>query len=52
MLNNEELYNINGGVTISGTLINSIAKLITTILDLGRAIGSAIRMVGSGSKCK
>ena len=44
ILNKEELNNvIGGGTNISGTLLNSISKLIETLLDLGRSIVSAIR---------
>lgn len=50
ILNDIELVNINGGA-ISGTLLNAIAKLITTVFDIGRAIGSAISMSKTGSKC-
>ena len=52
MLSNQELIKIEGGATtISGTLLNAVAKLITTVLDIGRAIGSAISMIKSGNKC-
>lgn len=50
-LENNELLKIEGGINISGTLLNSIAKLISTIFDIGRAIGSAISMTKSGRKC-
>jgi hypothetical protein len=43
-MKDNELILVNGGSNISGTLINSIAKMISTFLDLGRAIGSSIRM--------
>ncbi len=39
-----ELYEIKGG-GISTTLLNSIARLITTVLDLGRTVGSSIRRI-------
>ena len=43
---------INGGATnISGTLLNAVAKLISTVLDIGRVIGSAISMLKTGTKC-
>ena len=43
-LNNYELINISGGnVGISATMINAIARGITVVYSLGRAIGSAIR---------
>ncbi len=50
---NEELQTIIGGATsISGTLINSVCKLVSTLLGLGRAVGSAIRTAQTGIKCK
>lgn len=48
---NEELTLIVGG-GISGTLINSVVKAATFILELGRAVGSAIRNATSGIKCR
>lgn len=50
-MNNEALILIKGGATISGTLLSSIAKLINTFLEMGRSIGSALRMIRSGKKC-
>lgn len=43
-LNNEEMLEVYGGATssVSTTLLNSISRLVTTILDLGRTIGSFI----------
>ena len=49
-LNKEELLNIEGG-SISGTLISSITRGINTVLDMGRALGNAIRRIGSGNVC-
>ena len=47
-----ELMNIYGGSSsLSGTLINSISKLITTLLDLGRTIGSAINYSKNNKTC-
>ncbi|MDD2504723.1 MAG: hypothetical protein PHF21_00420 [Bacilli bacterium] len=51
ILNKYELHEIKGGAAISGTLLNAIAKLITTVFDIGRAIGSAISMSQSKKKC-
>lgn len=50
-LTNKEMYVIDGGVNISGTLLNAIAKLINTIFDVGRSIGTAINMSRNGRKC-
>lgn len=52
-LDDKRLICVVGGATqISGTLLNSISKLITTLLDVGRAIGSAIRYKVSNYTCK
>lgn len=52
IISNEELNNVIGGASnISGTLINSIVKLIETLLDLGRSIGSAVRYKKSNITC-
>ena len=51
IIDNNELVNIVGG-GISGTLINSIVKAASFLLELGRAVGSAIRSAQTGVKCK
>ena len=43
MLVREELLLINAGASISGTLINSVVKAFNLVLEVGRALGSAIR---------
>lgn len=51
-LKEQELYNINGGgITINATLINAFARAISTVLDLGRTVGSAIRRLYSKNYC-
>lgn len=50
-LREDELLSVVGGINITGTLINSLIKGISTFLDLGRALGSAIRRVVSGGMC-
>jgi hypothetical protein len=45
-----ELKEIHGGA-ITGTLINSLTKGVNTFLDLGRAVGNAIRRIGSKDIC-
>ena len=51
-MSNQDLMNIQGGSTnISGSLLNSVATLINTVLGVGRTIGSAVRMAISGSRC-
>lgn len=46
-----ELYLIEGGVNISGTLLKSFSSLINSIAELGRNFGSAIRRIGSNKMC-
>lgn len=48
-LEKEELICINGG--IAATTINYLSKLITTVFDIGRALGSAIRRIESDNIC-
>ena len=49
-LNRNELLNVYGG-TISATLINAIVKGFSVIVDLGKALCSAIRRAVSGKTC-
>lgn len=51
-LNNEELVKIYGGaITMNSTLLNSIARIVTTLLDLGRSVGAAIARYRSKNYC-
>lgn len=46
----EELINIKGGA-ISGNFLNYLSKLITTIFDIGRTIGSTFNYIKNGKTC-
>lgn len=50
-LKDDELKKIIGGTAITASLLASIARVGTFVLDLGRAIGSAIRRSTSGKTC-
>ncbi len=51
-LTNNELVEVTGGaISINSTFINSIARIISTILDTGRAIGSAISRMRHKNYC-
>jgi hypothetical protein len=50
-LENSYLIKIEGGAGISGTLINAFSRGITTLLELGRSLGNAIRRVTSNKVC-
>jgi len=49
ILTKEELLKIKGGV--SASFINSIARGITVLFDLGKAIGSAIYRISTKTVC-
>ena len=42
---------IGGGISFSGAVLNAIKGCITTIVDIGRTVGSAIRRIGNGNLC-
>lgn len=50
-LSNQELREINGGA-ITASLLNAISRAISTTLNLGQVIGSAIRRAFSKNYCK
>lgn len=49
-LTDQELFKIQGGA-LSASLLNAFARAVSTILDLGRTIGSAIRRMYSKNYC-
>ncbi len=50
MISKEELLKITGGDLTSG-MLNALARGLSTLTDLGRALGSAIRRMVSGKIC-
>ena len=50
MINNIELMEIKGG-GLSTTIANTIVKVITTAMEFGRTVGTAIRRAINKSKC-
>lgn len=50
-LDNNQLINICGGGAISGSLFNSIGRVLENIMDIGRSLGTSIRMIYSGRTC-
>ena len=52
ILNNETLVKVNGGgLKLSAALFNSISRGINTMLELGRTIGTSIRMAFTKKIC-
>ncbi len=50
-LEKQQLLEIRGGISLSGSLLNYIIKGFNTILELGRNLGSSIRRIQNGSIC-
>ena len=50
-LNSKELMNIDGG-GFTAAFLNAASRAISTLLDLGRNLGSALRRTFSRSICK
>jgi len=51
MLKSEDLIKVRGG-GITATLLNSLSRLVETILNLGQLVGSSIRRSMSKKSCK
>jgi len=50
-LTDEECLLVSGGFTFSGSLLNGIYRSINSLLDLGRSIGTSLRMLKEGRIC-
>lgn len=51
-MKDEELIEIKGGsIRFGSTLLNSVSRILNTITDLGRTVGTSIRMLVSGRRC-
>lgn len=48
----EELVNVKGGASINTSVVNSVVKAISTAMEFGRTVGSAIRRAISGTRCR
>ena len=47
----EELIKVQGGAPISATMINAVARCLGALYDLGRALGTGIRMIRGKNYC-
>ena len=50
-LNNKELMNVEGGAGLTASFLNAASRAISTLMELGRNLGSAIRRTINGSVC-
>lgn len=51
-IKSDDICLIEGGLSVSGTLINSFVAGIKILLEVGRSLGSTIRRGGRGQKCE
>ena len=50
IIKTEQLYNIKGGA-ITASFLNSVVRIFTTVIDLGKMIGSTLRRVKNKNYC-
>ena len=50
-LNNQELMNVEGGAGLTASFLNAISRTISTLMEVGRNLGSALRRTISGNTC-
>ena len=51
-LNKEELGEIDGGFSITGSLINAFTSALKTVYDFGRSLGNAFRRIKEDKLCE
>lgn len=49
--NENELYEITGGISFTSSVLNALSTCARTILELGRSFGSALRRTVTGNLC-
>ena len=51
-INDKDLLLIVGGaITLSGTILNQLNKLISILVDSGKSLGSSIRRISEDKIC-
>lgn len=51
VLNKNELMKVNGGISLSGALLNYGRQAFQAVYNVGVALGSAIRRIITGNYC-
>ena len=51
-LNNNELSQRYGGISISGTLITAFTKMFNIFFEIGSSLGTSINMIYRKKSCK
>ncbi len=51
-LKKDELLQISGGANwLSASFLNAVSRAVSTLMDLGRSLGTSIRRTISGQVC-
>lgn len=50
-MTSEELVYVYGGVAINNSVLNTFIRFVTTVYELGRSLGSAIKRARTNNKC-
>lgn len=50
-LKKDEMLKISGGFNWSASFLNAASRAVSTLVDLGRSLGTAIRRSVSGKVC-
>lgn len=50
-LSSKELKEIEGGTSITGTIINAFTSSMKTLFDFGRSLGNSIRRIKEDKLC-
>ena len=50
-IDNNELIFVVGGFKWNGTIINALTKVVNSVVDVGRYIGSALRRIKTNNYC-
>lgn len=51
LIKEENLEQLYGGTTITGTIVNALTDIIKILYDAGHAVGSSTRRLIEGSLC-
>ncbi len=51
-INRNELREIDGGISITGTIINAFTDAIKTVYDFGRSLGNSFRRIKEDKLCE
>lgn len=51
VLEESELYQVRGGFNITGAILSSFSRIIETLYNIGRNLGTSIYMIKNKKKC-